>query len=236
MNAVRNVEEIRVVVVSPVRVYLDGVERLLRGERGIAVAGTARDAKSASELLDGSRADVVLLDVTGEHGLDALHGLAAMTALPLVVLGVPDRPDDVVAYAQAGVAGYVTDQHTIEDLVAAVWSAFRGEFSCSAGVAARLATRLALLANQRHRPSLAQLTSREQEIVSLIETGSSNKEIARRLHIQLATVKNHVHNILEKLDVRSRGEAAAIVRHTRAAAGHGRVPFPSLDPPVVSPA
>jgi DNA-binding NarL/FixJ family response regulator len=213
MDVVGNIEEIRVVVISPIRVYLDGVEQLLRGERGIAVAGTARDAEAALASFDSLRA--------GEHGLDTLHGLAAMTTLPLVVLGVPDRPDEVVAYAQAGVAGYVTDQHTIEDLVAAVWSAYRGEFSCSAGVAARLATRLALLANQHQRPPLPQLTSRELEIVALIETGSSNKEIARRLHIQLATVKNHVHNILEKLDVRSRGEAAAVVRRTRTlAAAH----------------
>jgi DNA-binding NarL/FixJ family response regulator len=205
-------QEVRVVVISAVQIYSHGVARLLGGEQGITVAGTVRDAETAVKLFDSSHVDVFLLDVTGERGLEALHELAAMATLPVVVLGIMDRPGEVVAYVEAGIAGYVTDEHTADDLFAAVRAAHRGEFSCPATVAAGLATRLALLAREQRRSSLSHLTSRELEILELIESGSSNKEIARQLHIQLATVKNHVHNVLRKLGVRGRAEAAAVRR------------------------
>jgi DNA-binding NarL/FixJ family response regulator len=205
-------QQVRVAVISPVQIYLHGVARLLRHERGIAVTGTARDATAAVSLFDSSRVDVILLDVAGERGLDTLRELTAMTAVPLVVLGIRDQPGEVVAYAEAGVAGYVTEQHTVDDLVAAVRSAHQREFSCPAGVTASLAARLTLLAREHRRSPLSHLTARESEVLTLIESGSSNKEIARRLHIQLTTVKNHVHNILKKLGVRGRGEAAATAR------------------------
>lgn len=210
-------ERVRVAVISPVRIHRHGVARLLRQEPGITVACTARNAATALSSFDG--VDVVLLDVSGEHGLDTLRELTAKSAVPLVVLGIRDRPAEVVDYAEAGVAGYVTDEHTVDDLVAAVRSAHHGEFSCPASVAAGLAARLTLRARE-HRPSpLSLLTARELEILTLIESGSSNKEIARRLHIQLTTVKNHVHNILRKLGVRGRGEAAATARRAGTLAG-----------------
>jgi two-component system, NarL family, nitrate/nitrite response regulator NarL len=199
---------VRVAVISPVRIHLHGVTRLLRQEPGITVTGTAREPAMFDS------ADVILLDVAGARGIDTLRELSAMTAVPIVVLGIRDRPGEVVDYAEAGIAGYVTDEHTVDDLVAAVRSAHQGEFSCPASVAAGLAARLTLRAREHRRSPLSQLTARERQILTLIESGSSNKEIARRLHIQLTTVKNHVHNILRKLDVRGRGEAAATARRT----------------------
>lgn len=79
---------------------------------------------------------------------------------------------------------------------------------------------------------LSRLTPREREILALVEAGCSNKQIARQLDIRLATAKNHVHNILEKLGVRSRGEAAAVVRRTGNVADQerARLPFLDLDP------
>jgi DNA-binding NarL/FixJ family response regulator len=102
---------------------------------------------------------------------------------------------------------------TVDDLVATIESASRGELRCSAKIAAALLRRVADLATERDiSKTNARLTRREQENACLVEEGLSNKEIAARLFIEVATVKNHVHNILEKLQVRTRGEAAAAVR------------------------
>jgi DNA-binding NarL/FixJ family response regulator len=121
---------------------------------------------------------------------------------------------------QAEIAGYVGRNGSKEDLIAAVENAVRGEVLCSPRVAASLFRRLAAHVQiTKRRPPEAALTGREQDIIALINMGLSNKEIARQLKISLPTVKNHVHNILEKLPVGRRGVAAAPLReaaHVRA--------------------
>lgn len=210
---------IRVAVISPVRIHLQGLAHLLETEEDVRLVGTAPGVGAADALLTAADIDVVLFDMTGEMagepGLDELHRLAERTAVPCVVLGIPDRPDDVVACAEAGIAGYVTNENSFTDLVDTLRSATRGEFSCQAGVAAGLVGRLAALARVHRGARAPKLTSRELQIVALIESGHANKEIARLLHIQLTTVKNHVHNVLEKLGVDSRAEVAAAVRGFR---------------------
>lgn len=207
---------LRVVVVSPVRIYRQGLVSLFGAEDGVEVTGAVAELAAAPLLIARYGADVVLLDVTSaavdREVLDALRGLVDVRALPVVALGVPEQPARVVACVEAGVAGYVTNDDTFADLVDTLRAATRGEFVCKAQVTAGLASRLAALARERRRSPVSQLTSRELEIVTLIDSGFSNKEIASRLDIQLATVKNHVHNILDKLDVRGRGAAAALVR------------------------
>jgi DNA-binding NarL/FixJ family response regulator len=121
--------------------------------------------------------------------------------------------DQVVACAEAGIAGYVDRDASLRDLVATVRSVARGELLCSPRIAARLMRRVAELADQPRPPQTpAHLTRREREVVALIDEGLSNKEIAQRLNIELPTVKHHVHNVIEKLGVRSRLQAAAHVR------------------------
>lgn len=209
-------EYVRVVVVSPVRIYRQGLVSLFGAQDGVEVTGAVGDLSAAPVLVDRYGADVVLLDVTSapvdKQVLDALGGLAEVSTLPVVALGVPEQPASVVACVEAGVAGYVTNDDTFSDLVDTLRAATRGEFVCKAQVTAGIALRLAALARERRRSPVSQLTSRELEIVTLIDSGFSNKEIASRLDIQLATVKNHVHNILDKLGVRGRGAAAAVVR------------------------
>jgi two-component system nitrate/nitrite response regulator NarL len=209
----------RVAVVSPVRIYRQGLARLLEAEDGVELTGAVAGAAAVTPLLD--RADVLLLDMTGDlagrPGLDVLRGIAETTATPVVALGIPDHATDIVACAEAGIAGYVTNDSTFDDLIDTLHAATRGEFMCKARVTAGLVLRLAALSRERRRSPVAQLTSRELEIVTLIDSGLSNKEIASRLTIQLATVKNHVHNILDKLGVQRRGEAAAAMRRYQTA-------------------
>ena len=132
-----------------------------------------------------------------------------------VAFSVAETADVICTCAEAGIAGFVSRDGSKEDLVAAVENAVRGEVVCTPRMAASLFKRLAAVirATGQAGPP-ATLTGRERDIIAHIDRGLSNKDIARQLKISTATVKNHVHNILEKLQVRRRGEAAAVLRET----------------------
>jgi two-component system, NarL family, nitrate/nitrite response regulator NarL len=138
----------------------------------------------------------------------------ATPEVKVVALAVPDDESSVVACAEAGVAGYVTRDQSIEDVVAVVESVAHGELIASPRVAATLLRRVTALAADRGASALpgARLTPRELEIVALIEKRRSNKQIARELCIEVNTVKNHVHSILKKLHVDRRADAVERVR------------------------
>jgi DNA-binding NarL/FixJ family response regulator len=207
----------RVLIVAHIRLYREGLTAMLQGERRIDVVGTATGADEAVAALQACRPDVVLLDTAIPDNVWIVRALvAAVPGTKVVALAVPEVEREVLACAEAGVAGYVTREGSVEDLVAAVESVARGEMVISPRMAATLLQRVATLALEQSPAAIeARLTTREVEILDLIDQGLSNKEIARRLTIELSTVKNHVHNILEKLNVTRRGEAAARARAAR---------------------
>jgi DNA-binding NarL/FixJ family response regulator len=207
---------IRVLVVAGVRFYRDGLAAALSADPRFEVVGCAVDVPEAAAAFAALEPDVTLLDLAGADAPVHVRSLLALApAARVVALGVTEAEDDVLPLAEAGVAGYVTRDGSVDDLLATVESVAAGETICSPRMTATLLRRVALLARDRRAegPTAERdLTSRERQIVALIDEGLSNKEIATRLRIELATVKNHVHNILEKLHVRRRGEAAAAVR------------------------
>ena len=154
---------------------------------------------------------MVLLDVGTPGGLAALLALRqALPDLKIVAIAVSDIEQVVVACAEAGVSGFVSRDGSIQDLLTAIHCTMRNELVCSPRIAGMLFRRVAAIGSERsHAPDNSALTRREHEIVSLMTQGLSNKEIARQLRIQNATVKNHIHSILAKLHVRRRGEVAA---------------------------
>jgi DNA-binding NarL/FixJ family response regulator len=212
---------IGVLIVAEIRLYREGLADMLRAEPGVDVVGTAAGADEAVRALRERHHDVVLVDVGLPDNAWLVRALlAAVPGTRIVALAVPEVEDSVVACAEAGVAGFVTREGSVEDVVAAVEAVARGETLCSPRMAASLFQRIATLALERSPQSIeSRLTARELEILDLIDQGLSNKEIARRLTIELSTVKNHVHNILEKLNVTRRAEAAARARAERAPAG-----------------
>jgi DNA-binding NarL/FixJ family response regulator len=216
---------IRVAIVAEIRLYREGLAEMLLGEPGLEVVATAAGADDAVPALRKELPDVVLLDMAPPDNAWLVRALAA--AVPgtrVVALAVPESEDEVLACAEAGVVGYVTREGSVEDLVAAIESASRGEVLCSPRMAASLFQRVATLALERSPASIeSRLTGRELEILDLIDQGLSNKEIARRLTIELSTVKNHVHNILEKLNVSRRAEAAARARAERGPIAASRI-------------
>lgn len=205
---------ITVLVASDVRLYREGLAESLKRHPSLDVIGTALRPDDAVRKAAELGPSMVLVD----HAMaDSLRTVRLITeARPdvlVIVLGVLESDEQVIACAEAGAAGYVTREASLQELVGTIESAARGELRCSARIAATLLRQVTRGAARRHdTPERSRLTSRELEIVRLIEQGLSNKEIAARLGIQLATVKNHVHNLLDKLRVRHRTEAAARVR------------------------
>ncbi|HEU5213951.1 MAG TPA: response regulator transcription factor [Gaiellaceae bacterium] len=207
---------ITVVVVSEVRLYREGLFLLLARDPRIDVIGAAATHRQAAPLLQ-CAPDVVLLDAPLANAELALAELGA-PAQKVVVLGVREQESDVIAWAEAGAAGYVSREGSADDLGAALEAAAAGETVASPRMVAALLRRLNAVAHGTAAHGLdaaATLTPREQQVARLVGEGLSNKEIAARLCIEVPTVKNHVHNILRKLDVPGRGQAAAYLRAGR---------------------
>lgn len=201
---------IEVVVVTGVRLYREGLAQALAGDDGVAVVATASDPYEMLPALRTAPADVALLDVPlprAAAAVEALHG--ACPGLRVVALAVTETSADVVAWAEAGTDGYVSRDSSIDQLVATIQAVARGEQPCPAAIAGALLRRVGRLAAQRPLASSVALTRRETEVMALVERGLSNKEIARDLNISVATVKHHVHNAFEKLDVHRRADALA---------------------------
>lgn len=205
---------ISVLLVDHVCLSREGLARLLRSDQWAGEVRTAADAQAAVHSLRSFLPDVVLLNLASLDGLTTLAAIRMVApAVPVVALAVTDTDDEIVSYAEAGVTGFVPQHGTLEDLELTLASVVRGEAMCPPRIAAALLRRVSTLADQRS--DTTHLTPREREVLVLIEQGFSNKQIAQRLNIEVRTVKNHVHNLLEKLQVRRRGEAAARLRSTR---------------------
>ena len=199
---------------AEVRVYAEGLAEALRRERWIRAVATAA---SVIEALAGTarlRPDVILVDTLMDDAPRTVHTLAVEArAARILALAVADDDQAMIACVEAGADGCVTRDASLPELVAAVESLARGETPSSAALARSLIRQVQGRAAERLPERLAErLTPRELEILALIDEGRSNKEIASSLSIEPATVKNHVHNILEKLQVARRGEAAAAIR------------------------
>jgi two-component system nitrate/nitrite response regulator NarL len=198
---------VTVFILVQVRLYREGLEQHLAQHPSIAVVGSAPASAEALAPLRRLRPEVLLLDL----GLEASLRFAPVVraALPetrVIVLGISGASPDVIACAEAGIKGYVTREATLADLIATIERTARGEAVCPPAVTASLLERISVLASgRRDRPQFVdQLTNRELEIVRLIEQGMSNKEIASALCIAVPTVKNHVHNVLSKLNLQRR--------------------------------
>jgi DNA-binding NarL/FixJ family response regulator len=205
---------ISVLVIDDTCLEREALAELLRRTAWSDAVVTAGDAEAAVRCIRCSTPDVILLNMSTMNSVAILKALvAAAPRSRVLALGVTEAQDDVVACAEAGVAGYLPRSATLEDLVAVVQSALRGETLCSPQIAATLLRRVATLAGvQGTQVESTRLTARERQIVVLIDHGLTNKQIADSLCIEVYTVKNHVHNILEKLRVHRRGEAAARMR------------------------
>jgi two-component system, NarL family, nitrate/nitrite response regulator NarL len=204
----------RLLILGEVGLYREALAGSLGRDDRFEVAAVAAGVEEARAALERVEADVILVDTRMPQGVDTVRALAAAAPqVKLVALAVPEVEGEVLAFAEAGASAYVTVDGSMSDLASVVHSVERGEVVCSPGMAAGLFRRVAVLSRDRQLdPIDEKLTARELDVLRLIEKGLSNKEIAAELSIELPTVKNHVHRILEKLHVHRRSEAAARAR------------------------
>lgn len=225
---------LRILVVSAVRLLREGLVAALES-RGVAsvYAATAHDLAGA---LQPTPPDIVIVDVRSDGMIEILRMLATgIPPVPAIAFGVEERETDVLACAEAGASAFLSAECGPDELRAAIDSVGSDELVCSPRVAALLfrwhgshiATAEQIHAGVNESP----LTNRESEVLDLLGRGMSNKEIATALYISVATVKHHVHRILEKLHVHGRGAAVAQVRHTSRTATRAELPvFTDLRP------
>lgn len=206
-----------VLIVSDVRFFRDGLSEVLSRQTEMALAANADDADQALACTLATCPDAVLVDVALPDGLAAVTRIAAAAPhIPIIALAMTETEQTILAWIEAGITAYVPRAASIVDLVETVTRAVRGEQLCSTKVAGAMLRRLrqlAAIARQgRCVGTDAPLTPREREIAELVADGLSNKLIARQLHIEVATAKCHVHNVLDKLGLQRRGELAHWVR------------------------
>ena len=206
-------DPIRVFVADDNRLLREGLVSMLGEQADMAVIGAAPSGDEALEQIRDLRPNVALVDIgmPGKDGLEVTQVLRQYAPeVKVIILGMIDLTHEIMACIEAGASGYALKETSFDHLVQTIRSVHRGESLCSPRMAASLFSRIAELANERIvnvAPGSVKLTARELEIINAVAEGLSNKEIAQQLCIQTQTVKNHVHNILDKLQLHSRLEA-----------------------------
>jgi two-component system, NarL family, response regulator LiaR len=219
---------LRVMIADDHRVVRDGLRFMLSQEADIEIVGEAGDGEQAIHVAAATRPDVLLLDLY----MPELDGHGVLAALrdaehqpTVVVLTSATDDDDLVRAMRAGATSYLLKTASAEQVVAAVRDAAAGTANLSPALLTRLTQAL-------HRPTppdpLERLSPRERDVLHLIAQGHSNQQIAHQLAIGGQTVKTHVSNILTKLDLQDRVQAAIFAHRHQAASPRDQKPRPPV--------
>ena len=211
---------LQVAIVDDHPLFREGVAHTLRAQPDIEVVGEGESAADAVRIAAERMPDVLLLDVSMPGGgLNAVRQIAAaFPVIKTVMLTVSEDEDDVTAALRAGARAYVLKGVPARELVRIMRAVAAGEVYVTPSLAASLLFELTAEKSGAAPNPLDELTDRERQILEGVAAGSSNKEIGTQLHVTEKTVKHHMTNILQKLQVRNRVEAALLAR----AAGESR--------------
>ncbi|MBE0696594.1 MAG: response regulator transcription factor, partial [Anaerolineaceae bacterium] len=207
---------VNVLIVHDIHLMCNIICSVLEDEPDITIVGCATGVEAALQLAQSEQIDVILISTRlPDQGALRLTQQITQTVpfVNVLVLGLSDCVEDVLQYVEAGAIGYVLKNDSVDDLLEIIRLAHCGKAQVSPEIAAALMSRVSELAQKFStlNPNLLnteQLTPREFEILELLGQNLTNQQISERLTIEVGTVKNHVHNILNKLDVNSRQEAA----------------------------
>jgi two-component system nitrate/nitrite response regulator NarL len=204
---------IGIVILSDVRFVRQALAAIFERSSKLNVKGVADEFGELFKQSLALRPDIVLIDTAFPDGLAAVRRIKQIAPwVRVVAFALAEQEEDVIAWAEAGVSAYIPRSAALDELVPMLERAMRDEQFCSMRVASGLMRRIAAGQSAVPTGEPIPLTSREMEIVGLINDGLSNKEIARRLDIGVATTKTHVHNALAKLGLGRRSQAARWMR------------------------
>lgn len=207
-----------VLLVSDVRIHREALASQIARDGRLNVAAHAAFAEAIES--EHASADVVLLDTSQHNGREATRKVVSWAKAPIVALAAPEDEAQVIDLAEMGVIGFLERDADLDELVTGISNAARKQATLPPRIATALLHHVSSQANSHHDDGSV-LTVRERQVVDLIAESLTNKEIATQLGIEVATVKNHVHNILEKLGVSRRSEVMARLRRARS----GREPL-----------
>ncbi|HEY0561642.1 MAG TPA: response regulator transcription factor [Frankiaceae bacterium] len=206
-------EPIRVLVVDDHALFRRGLQMVLQAEDDIVVVGEASDGTEAVDQASQTTPDVVLMDVRMPRrgGIDACTAIKdTVPSAKIIMLTISDEEADLYEAIKAGASGYLLKEISIEEVATAIRQVHDGQSLISPSMATKLLTEFASMIKKtdtRQQVPTPRLTDREMEVLKLVAKGLANRDIARQLFISENTVKNHVRNILEKLQLHSRMEA-----------------------------
>ena len=209
--AQRTGEPIRVLVVDDQELFRRGLTMLLAAEPSLEVVGEAGDGVEGTNLAAGVAPDVVLLDVRmpKRSGIEACRAIKeAVPSSKIIMLTVSDEEADLYEAVKSGASGYLLKDSSIEEVAQAVKVVAEGQSLISPSMAVKLIDEFKQMSKpEREQGPALRLTERELEVLRLVAKGLNNRDVAKQLFISENTVKNHVRNILEKLQLHSRMEA-----------------------------
>ena len=208
---------INLLLVNETRLMGNVIAAALEGEPDFNVLACVTNIDDAMKIVREKDVDVALVStrLPDQGALKLTNAITEFTpSTKVLALGLTEEKQHVLRYVEAGATGYVLKDDSLEGLIETIRAAQDGKVFVSPQIAAAIMERLATLARlfsdvENSVGDTTELTSRELEVLQLVGEGQTNQQIAEHLVIEVGTVKNHVHNILDKLHVSSRGEAAA---------------------------
>ncbi len=207
------VEPIKVLVVDDHALFRRGLQMVLAQEPDIEVIGEAGDGSEAVTKAEQTTPDIVLMDVRMPRrgGIDACTAIhESVPSAKIIMLTISDEEADLYDAIKAGAMGYLLKEISIEEVASAIRAVHGGQSLISPSMASKLLTEFASMikkTDDRQQVPTPRLTDREMEVLKLVAKGLNNRDIAKQLFISENTVKNHIRNILEKLQLHSRMEA-----------------------------